>query len=86
MWRSLVFLPAGVLLGVAGRRWPEMKAFERWPLSAFLILPPVLLEFLLVWASGRRVWPDNVVLSALFGIAGILWANADWRARKVADG
>jgi VanZ family protein len=82
LYEGLVFLPAGVLFGIAARRWYGMKASERWILSAFLLLPPTLLEFLLVWVSGRRIWPENIVFSTLFGFAAILWINSDFAAER----
>ena len=83
-YEELVFLPAGVLLGMVVRRWPRMKASERWISGAFLLLPPALLEFLLVWVSGRRIWPGNIALSVLFSVAAMLWINADLRATPAA--
>jgi hypothetical protein len=46
-------------------------------LALGLVLPAVLLEVFLAGVSGRRIWVGNIVLSLVFGLAGILMINAD---------
>jgi hypothetical protein len=50
-----------------------------WMLALGWALPAVLLEIFLAAISGRRIWPGNIVLSLVFGIAGMLLINADRR-------
>jgi len=82
LYEIVIFLPAGLLVGMAGRRWSEQKASERWMISIALLLPAILLEFLLVWISGRRVWGQNIVFSALVSVAGAALINADLRGER----
>jgi hypothetical protein len=73
----LVFFPAGIILGLAAR--PTMRS-NLGILLVFVLnflLPVVLLEFLLVWVSGRPVSTWNLLLSLLLLVAGFLWIRAD---------
>jgi glycopeptide antibiotics resistance protein len=79
LYETLLFLPAGVLLGMAARNWSAKPLFNRWMLALGCVLPPALLEFLLVAVSGRRVWVENIALSLTFVLAGMLLINADQR-------
>ena len=79
VYDTLVFLPAGLLIGVATRNASSKKIFGVWMVVLWGILPAVLLEILLAWVSGRRIWVGNISLSLLFGLAGILLINADRR-------
>ena len=81
VYETLVFLPAGLLIGAAGRKTSRQKISGVWILVAEWILPALLLENLLAGVSGRSIWPGNIALSLLFGLAGILLANADWRSK-----
>lgn len=84
VYETLMFLPAGLLLGVAVRRWPRLQASGRWTVVLCWILPAVLLEIFLALVSGRRIWPEDVALSVMFGLAGALLANADRHFKKSA--
>jgi hypothetical protein len=85
VYETFIFLPAGLLIGVAGRMRAGQKIFGRWMLPLGLLLPAVLLEILLAVVSGRRVWAGNIALSLIFGLAGILLINAD-RGSKTSFG
>ena len=86
VYETLIFLPAGLLLGVAVRKWRRLKASGRWAVVLCWIAPAMLLEFFLIAVSGRRIWPEDVALSLVFGLAGALLANADRRfQRPVAE-
>jgi VanZ family protein len=85
VYETLVFLPAGVLIGVTARKWFELKFSARSLLVLSWILPTVALELLLVGISGRRLWMGNIVLSLVFGLAGIALVNADLRDKKPAE-
>jgi hypothetical protein len=77
VYETLIFLPAGLLLGWAVWKWPGLKISGRWLLALGWVLPAVLLEFFLAGVSGRRIWVGNIVLSLAFGLAGVLLINAD---------
>jgi len=79
VYDTLVFLPAGLLIGVATRKTSVKKISRLWVVVLGGILPAVLLEILLALVSGRRIWVGNIALSLLFGLAGILLINADRR-------
>jgi len=76
IYYALVFIPGGVLLGLTARRmrWGVQEALA---LAIALVLPCIILEITLVRVSGRAFSFANVVLSALFAIAGFAWINAD---------
>jgi glycopeptide antibiotics resistance protein len=77
VYETLIFLPAGLLIGIAARRWAAQKATGRLLLAECLFLPPALLELLLVRVSGRSIWVENILLSLLLCIAGAILVNAD---------
>ena len=77
VYETLIFLPAGLLIGVAVWKWPGLKISGRWLLALSWVLPAVLFEFFLAGVSGRRIWVGNIVLSLVFGLAGILLINSD---------
>jgi hypothetical protein len=79
VYETLIFLPAGLLIGVAVRKWSRQKISGRWMIALGWVLPPVLLEILLAGVSGRRIWAGNIAL--VFGMAGILLINADRRCK-----
>jgi VanZ family protein len=77
VYETLIFLPAGLLIGVAVWKWSGLKISGRWLLALGWVLPAVLFEFFLAGVSGRRIWVGNIVLSLVFGMAGVLLINAD---------
>ncbi len=81
VYETLIFLPVGLLIGAAVRKWSRQKSFSLWMLALGWALPAVLLEVLLVWVSGRRIWLGNIALSLVFGLAGMLLINADRRSK-----
>jgi hypothetical protein len=82
VYDTLVFLPAGLLIGVAGRKTSRRNIFGVWMVVLGWILPALLLEILLAGVSGRRIWAGNIALSLFFGLAGILLINADRRFKS----
>jgi hypothetical protein len=82
VYETLIFLPAGLLIGAAARKSSRQKIYGRWMLAFGWALPAVLLEILLSGMSGRRIWPGNIALSLVFGLAGILLINADRRCKN----
>ncbi len=83
IYYALVFIPAGVLLGLTTRRtkWGVQEALS---LAIALVLPCIILEMTLVRVSGRAFSFANIVLSALFAIAGFAWINADRQPSRPA--
>jgi hypothetical protein len=77
IYYAIVFLPSGILIGIACRRWRNRPAAAATPLLLRTCLPPVILEYILVSVSGRAVSRGSVILSFLLIIAGALWINAD---------
>jgi glycopeptide antibiotics resistance protein len=77
VYETLLFLPAGILIGLHAGTWSRRKFSAFWMLALGLLAPAMLLEILLVEASGRTWWPRNIVISFLLGIAGVLLVNAD---------
>ncbi|HSZ18523.1 MAG TPA: VanZ family protein [Candidatus Acidoferrum sp.] len=82
MYLTLVFLPAGVLIGMGAEKWTGLESSTRWLLAFGLVLPAVLLEISLAAISGRRIWAGNIALSLVFGVAGVLLINADRRSEN----
>jgi VanZ family protein len=83
IYYALVFIPAGVLLGLTTRRtrWGVQEAVS---LAIALVLPCIILEMTLVRVSGRAFSLANIALSALFAIAGFAWINADRQRSRPA--
>ena len=84
VYLTLVFLPAGVLIGMGAEKWAEtanLLRATRWLLAfGSLFLPRgAKLEIFLAGVSGRRIWVGNIALSLAFGLAGVLLINADRR-------
>ncbi len=82
VYETLVFLPAGLLLGAAARKKPGRKISSRWILALGLVFSALLLEMILAGVSGRRIWAGNIGLSLVFGLAGIMLINADRRFKN----
>ncbi len=77
VYETLIFLPAGLLIGLAARKWAGLRLYGRATLVLAWVVPAVLLEVLLVAESGRRMWVGNVALSLLLGLMGMALVNAD---------
>jgi hypothetical protein len=76
-YEVIVFMPAGILIGLAAAKWFKQKTPDGWLLVIGWALPALLLEFFLAWDSGRRTWVWNIALALGFGLAGILLINSD---------
>ncbi|MGA8222069.1 MAG: hypothetical protein WB780_10490 [Candidatus Acidiferrales bacterium] len=76
----LVFCPAGALLGIAARNLTPLNPPAFLWLAIGLLIPPFLLEWILVSTSGRSFSFPYVGLSALLAVGGFLWINSDHRA------
>jgi len=84
IYYALVFVPGGVLLGIAARRLTKLGVKETLALVLAIVTPSILLEILLVRISGRAFSLFNIFLSSLFAIAGLIWINADRQRRQAA--
>ncbi len=76
-YKSLIFLPVGFFLGLGVRRVSRRNSIYKLGVAAVLVVPPILLEALLVEVSGRR--PSILQLGSSIGLtlAGMLWMNLD---------
>ncbi len=84
VYETLIFLPAGLLIGMAAWKCFAQRIPGLWMLALGWALPATLLEMLLAGMSGRRVWIGNFALSLAFGLVGMLLINADRRGNGVA--
>jgi VanZ family protein len=82
IYYAFVFVPGGVLLGLAARRLATLDVRKILVLMLAIVVPSIFLEMLLVRISGRAFSLFNVFLSALFVIAGVIWINADRQLEK----
>jgi VanZ like family len=79
IYYAIVFVPGGILLGIACRRWTERPFAAAALFLLGVCLPPAIVEYILVSVSGRELSRANVLLSLLLIIAGAVWINADRR-------
>jgi hypothetical protein len=85
VYETLLFAPAGVLIGIAARKWYSESVGGRWTLLLCLVVPAGMLEILLIAVSGRRLWIGDIASSVAFGVAGMLLVNADPRAANSTE-
>jgi glycopeptide antibiotics resistance protein len=81
-YETLIFLPAGWLVGIAIWKWSGKKMIMVRMLALGWAIPAVLFEFFLAAISGRRIWAGNILFSLVFGLAGMLLINADRKSTK----
>jgi glycopeptide antibiotics resistance protein len=79
VYETLIFVPAGMLVGLASRKWLPRSHPYFWMLSLGIVLPAVLLELLVAYVGGGEIWIRDVVVSTLLGVIGILLVNGDRR-------
>ncbi len=84
IYYALVFVPGGVLLGLAARRSNTLDVRGTMVMMLAMVMPSIFLEMLLVRVSGRPFLLFNVFLSTLFAIAGLIWINADRQRPQAA--
>jgi glycopeptide antibiotics resistance protein len=85
LYSTFVFLPAGMLIGLAARNQASSKTVQRFVLGIFLIVPPILLELYLAWLGHRQVSLYSMLISLFLVCAGVLLINADRRRRFSAS-
>ena len=73
----LIFIPAGLLLGMIARKETSRETSGRFLLLFGLLLPPVIYEFILVWVSGKAVSWWGIILCLLLTLLGAWLINAD---------
>ncbi len=73
----LIFLPAGMLLGMISRKVPSKKVIGRLLLLLGFLLPPVLYQYILEWVSGKGVFLWEIILCLLLAVLGAWLINAD---------
>ena len=73
----LIFIPAGLLLGMIARKEPSREPAGRSLLLLGLLLPSVIYEFILVWVSGKTVSWWEIILCLLMTLLGAWLINAD---------
>lgn len=78
IYHALLFLPAGMLLGMAARNGTA-KVGQFLIYALLFTAPVVLLELALSLATGRHLYLGNLALSAVLIVVGYLWINADAR-------
>ena len=77
VYDTLIFLPAGALIGIAARKPRPKRGSILWLAALGWALPAVLLEILLATEGGRGVWWVSIAFSLFFGFAGMVMINAD---------
>jgi VanZ family protein len=77
IYYSLVFFPAGIILGIAAQKYTHSTAANRLAVILYLLLPGFLLEFVLTRVSGRPLWISNALLSFCLMLAGFFWIRSD---------
>jgi len=70
---SMVFFPAGCLLGFAWRRVTRVS--DGLLLVALALGPPIVLEIVLVHVGRQALATGNIVLAMALSVAGTLWTN-----------
>src|ERR1700737_5565450 len=73
----LIFIPAGLILGLIARKETSRETSGRFLLLFGLLLPPVIYEFILVWVSGKAVSWWEIILCLLLTLLGAWLINAD---------
>ena len=77
VYEVLIFLPAGMLIGLAGRNWTGNQFLGQQMIALSMAAPAVLLEVLLARVSGRGILAGNIAYSLIFGLAGVMLVNSD---------
>ena len=83
VYETLIFLPAGVLIGLAARKCIAPAHPYRWMITLGIVLPAILLAILLAAVGGGKIWYRDILLAIFFGLAGILLVNADRHSSTV---
>jgi glycopeptide antibiotics resistance protein len=77
VYYAFLFFTGGILLGITCRKLNLTSVITYLPLAAAILIPPVLLEFILVHVSGRARSIGDIVIGFCLALGGSLWINAD---------
>ena len=77
LYDAVVFVPAGLLLGLLARRWISLGLAGKALLFLALLLPGALFEWILVQVSGRERSPWHLGLCVVLTLLGAWLINAD---------
>lgn len=73
----MIFMPLGLLLGISARRGNLEEFWLPVWIAAIYLIPPIILEWILVWVSGRAASLVLIVMSVILTFAGYLFVDAD---------
>jgi hypothetical protein len=88
LYDTLIFFPAGMLLGTIARTEPSRAPAGRLLLFLGILLPAAVYQFILVWVSGKFVSWREIILCLMLTLLGAWFINADrgdgilFRARR----
>jgi VanZ family protein len=77
IYDTLIFFPAGMLLGTISRKQLSRAPAGRLLLFLGLLLPSALYQFILVGVSGKSVSWREIILCLLLTLLGAWFSNAD---------
>jgi hypothetical protein len=77
LYDAVIFVPAGLLLGLLARRWSSLGLAGKALLFFALPLPGALFEWILRQASGRELSRWHLGLCVLLTVLGAWLINAD---------
>jgi len=77
LYDSLIFVPAGLLLGLLARRWSSLGLAGKALLFFALLLPGAFFEWILVQVSGRELSRWQLGLCVVQTVLGAWLINAD---------
>ncbi len=77
LYDSLIFIPAGLLLGWITRGISLRKVAGLSVALLWFLLPSVFYEMILVWVSGRAIYFWQISLCLFLTLLGMLLMNAD---------
>ncbi len=79
VYDTLIFFPAGILLGLIARNQVSRAPLGRFLLFVGLVLPSALYDSILVWVSGKNFSGREILLCFLLTLLGAWFINADRR-------
>src|SRR5258708_16912986 len=77
LYDTLIFFPAGILLGMIARKAPSRAPARRLLLFLGVLLPPGLYQFILVRVSGKFVSWREVILCLMLTLLCACFINSD---------
>ena len=77
LYDTLIFFPAGMLLGAIARKEPSRAPAWRLLLFLGILLPPALYQFILVQVSGKSISWREIIVCLMLTLLGAWFINAD---------